>query len=314
MTNFYNEKQKQQYIDYSVKIDKDSERIMTSWFNRTAFVENELEKDLCDWNVNEIIDYYKSLVIHSLESLMVLHSHFQRYTFWCLDKNLVKDSQNHYTEIDREILNAKCVNSSYLKQGIVTRNELLNLIEGDNVRNPYEKFLLLGIFEGIGDKGFLDFKNLTMDDIHENVITLPGRKLTISDELVHFAKIASSEYKYQSYGENGKTSFTVFDENDIRIIKRKEGCIELKDSGYSHKMTVNIENIRRNNGDIPVFSQSMIFQSGRLEMIRKFMKQDNCKAIDAIKTHLSEITYRYRTIQGIQRYCDKWADFLYPED
>lgn len=311
----YNEKRKAEYIKYAVTIDAAAERVYNTQFAKTYSLEKKYDKDLCDWNVNEILDFYQSLITHSLESLMVLHSLFQRYTTWCLNNLLVKDSQNHFEEIDRHILNAKCVNSSYLKQGIVTREQLLNILsDEDMVRNPYEKFILLGIYEGIGGKGFLDFRNLSMKNIKDNIITLPNRELKISDELVKLAKLASSEYKYQSYGNIAKNSYSSFDEQDERIIKRKEGCKELSDSGYTHKMIVNLEKIKENNDDLPVFNQSMLFQSGRLEMIRKFMKQDNCEAIVAIKKHLDEIAYRYRTIQGIQRYCDKWSEFLYLED
>lgn len=311
----YNEKRKTEYIQYAAKIDKMQERIMTLQFKRTCVNEKRLKKDVCDWNANEIIDYYQSLVLYSLESLLVLHSHFLRYAAWCLDHTLIKDSQNHFEEIDRHILNSKCVNTSYLKQGIVTRDQLLGILEtGGFVRNPYEKFIVLGMFEGVGGRGLLDFKDLSMDSIEGNKIKLIGRELEISDELIRYAKIASSEYKYQSYGDITKNAYGSFDEEDKRIVKRKEGCKELGDTGFTHRMVVNLERIKANNNDLPCFSQSMLFQSGRLAMIRKFMREDGTEPVMTIKQHLSEITYRYRTIQGIQRFCDKWSEFLYMED
>lgn len=304
----FNEQRKMEYINVAGQIDKMGKSIMKRRFKQSEPYEIQLNKDLCEWSVVEIINFYKSQVIRSLESLMMMHSAYNRYASWCLANSMIPDSQNHFTEIDREILNAKCINKAYLRNGIVSRKELLKLLKKDDIRNFFEQFLILGAFEGIGGKQLLDFQNLTMDDFEGNTVKLRNRTLVISSELIHFASLASDEYNFYSYSDGRSDS--QFKPDDKRIIKARENANELSGAGWNHKLNTIMRRISLNNDDSPVYNFAMLSESGRLEMIRNFMIQDNSDSLTTIKNHDDEIAVRYGRIQGRERFCDKWSEFL----
>lgn len=311
----YNELQKKAYLDYidHEGINSRLRPILTNWFQRTEPWENQLGKDLCEWTTTEILDFYKSLVNRSLESLMMIHSRFRGYARWCLVNARIEDSQNHFDEIDREILNNQCVNAGFLYQGIVTRQELMPLINSPKIQNAYERFLLLGLFEGIGGSGYSDFHYLTMDDFEGHTVKLKGRQLEVSDELLRLARLAANEYEYFPYGDSKRT--WLFSRSDARLIKRKDnkrsenGIEELSDKGFRHIIALNIKKLS-DICETPAFSQAMLFESGRLHMIKEFMKQDGCDAEEAIRTHEDTIIKYYGKIYGRTRYLDKWSSFL----
>lgn len=304
----YNEERKQEYIRIAKQKNAQLDMILTARFNETAPIEERLGKDLCEWTVPEILNYYKSVVSRSLETLIVMHSHFNQYAKWCLSNLFMEDSQNHFDEIDREILNAECVNRGYLDNCIVTRETLLHLLNTKPIVNTYEKFLVLGIFEGIGGKGFSDFLNLTMDDFDGNTVKLPNRTITVSPELVALAKKSSETYEYrQSPLVRWQREF---DANDNRIIKAIEGSnLNPSETTFRHRIKVRLLKMISDYNE-PAFNNTMLFESGRLEMIRKFMEQDGTDAITAIKQHDDEISNRYGRIYARERYVDKWSQFL----
>ena len=304
----YNEERKREYIQIAKKNNVQLEVALNARFNETAPMEEKLGKDLCEWTVPEILNYYKSLVSRSLETLIVMHSGFNQYAKWCLANLFMEDSQNHFDEIDREILNSECVNKGYLDYGIVTRQELLNLLRNKEIANVSEKFLLLAIFEGVGGKGFSDFLELTMDDFTGNKLNLPGRVITVSEELKNLAQKSSETYEYNQ-GPLVRWQ-RHFDPTDTRILKVIEGSNlhpELKT--FRHRLKVRLLKIQEEYNE-PAFNNTMLFESGRLEMIRNFIKEDKTSAIVAIKQHDDEIANQYGRIYARERYVDKWAKFL----
>lgn len=312
----YNEKQKMAYLNYIADegINKRIIPILTKRFSLTEPFEQALDKDLCEWTAHEIIDYYQSLVNRSLESLLMIHSHLNGYARWCLINARVRDSQNHFEELDREIINAKCINTGYLNQGIVTRDELLKMLKTPKILNAYERFLLLGLFEGIGGAGYSDFQFLTMDDFDGETVHLPHqRSFTVSKELIRYAREASEDFEYHPYGTS-KRAWT-FDKEDKRIVKRKENgrndlqIDELSSKGFRHIIALNLKRLSE-ECDTPTFSNAMLFESGRLHMIREWMRKDKSDAETVIKAHDDEIALRYGKIYGRARYLDKWASFL----
>lgn len=305
----YNEKRKKQYIQIALEADKMSEQILPRWFSLCEPYETKLNRDLCEWNSKEIIDFYQSLVLKSLETLRMIHSAYTRYTSWCLANSMIPDSQNHFTEIDREVLNTKCINKAYLRNGIVTREELLKMLKDDKmVKNPFEKFIILGIFEGMGGKQLTDFQNISIDIFKSDKMQLKKRVLSYSKELKKLAEESSEEYTLYMY-TNSREINASFDVTDTRIIKSRVNSKELSGSGWNHKINIILKKICDYN-NTPAFTAAMLSESGRLEMIRNYMKKDNISAIEAIKKYDDEITERYGRIQGRERYCDRWSEFL----
>ena len=58
---FYNNEIKQSFINE--KNSYKNKNFIESWFKKSAPFEKELDKDLCYWDVNDIISFYKLLLI-----------------------------------------------------------------------------------------------------------------------------------------------------------------------------------------------------------------------------------------------------------
>ena len=119
----YNEDIKQRYILEKESTTSTPEGCLKKLFQKTSEYEKRLEKDISSFTVYEIIDFYKTFNTPSQGSLVVINSHLNLYTDWCLKQNLVSDYQNHFYEINHDILQT-CINTLALKRSIISREEL----------------------------------------------------------------------------------------------------------------------------------------------------------------------------------------------
>lgn len=303
----YNEQFKETYISNKEYINMNLRNYLTCQFNKSAETEERLGKDLYDFTVNEIIDYYKSLFSGALETLLVLNSQFAQYTRYALARNLVKDSQNHYEELDNEILYT-CVNIDLMKEKIMTRKEILN--KASLMPNAFEKFLLLAPFEGISGNNFIEISNLSMENFNGNEVHLcTGRVLTVSNELVRFAEEAAAEYQYMAYGKDGSTIERKFRQSDFRIIKDMFNVYVSDEERDRIKVYHRYVKIREMHG-ICGASIKALNESGRLAMIKRFMKEDHTDAKTTILNHREIIEYTFGTIASMTRYLVKYSSYL----
>lgn len=136
----YNEELKQRYIREKRETTIIGLNFLERQFINIAGYEEELGKDLSNFTTPEIIEYYKILGSRSLESLIVINSQYSMYTQWCLQQNLVLDSQNHYLEMNNDIL-LQCLNQTIIDKSIVTREEFLDLIH--QLPNYRDQFIFI---------------------------------------------------------------------------------------------------------------------------------------------------------------------------
>ena len=83
----FNEKLKNIYIKEKSESVTLPSNYLECQFNKVEKMEEESNKDVCNFTAYEIIEYYKTLNIAALESLAVMNSHFSMYTQWCLQNN-----------------------------------------------------------------------------------------------------------------------------------------------------------------------------------------------------------------------------------
>ena len=273
-------------------------------FRRIQEKEEEYGKDLYDWSVEEIIGYYKWLATPSLESLMVMNNQYKLYTAYALRNGMVKDNQNHFDEIDITTLNT-CVNIGLAQKKIITRAELLDILESSDVENVSDKVIALAIFEGILGKELTELTSLEPTDINpkNNMVKLvSGRKLTISDKLKFWCFESAEEYDY--YNSLQKVANKKYISSDTRVIKRLSNSTV--DSIHQRHKTIN----RRLDHLIDVtgcnaFGVGSLRESGRLEMIRELREKKNLSLDEALKD--KDMLYRYGIISSRKRYCLKFG-------
>ena len=290
LEHYYKGSNKQEFIIEVMPRNPNLERILTYEFATLKSYEEELGKEVSNFTVKELLDYYKSLFSHSMDTLVSLNGRLRAYAEWSLRHNLVRDNQNHFEEITPELLN-QCVNQGFYNQGIVSRQNLLAQIK--IFKNACDKFLVLGIFEGLQGKGLCDFWDITMDDFEGNVVTLKSkRKLVVSDELVEYAKKSSEEDMFFSVSGSGETQDYKFKEGDNRIIKAMWNTVVAKetDTILSRRMLNKLVRLQKEY-DVP-YTRVLLRESGRIDMI-KGLRKDGEAWKDTWNKYQDEISYRY---------------------
>ena len=193
----FNEELKNRYIKEKRESTIIGLNFLERQFINISNYEEELGKDLSNFTTPEIIEYYKILGGRSLESLTVINSQYSMYTQWCLQQNLVIDSQNHYLEMNSDIL-FQCLNQTIIDKSVITREELLNMIY--QLPNYRDQFIFLYLFEVGKDKDFFSLTHCKLEDFdkEKKVLYLTGRTPKVSDELIRIAEEADKQDTYYS--------------------------------------------------------------------------------------------------------------------
>lgn len=298
----YNKEYKQEYLE-TIR-NKTNLYNVETYFKKAGTYESNLGKDLYDFSINEILDYYKSLCTPSLDLLMVINNQFKMYTAKALNDSVIKDSQNHYDEITNTLLR-NCINLGLAEAKVLDRKDLLFILESDAVENPNEKFLALAFFEGISGTNLCEFFDLTIKnfDIEKKEVHLSsGRILSVSDDLIKWAIISSETYKYSN--GNSAIENKNFKLDDNRIVK--SFCNNIKESprGYYRSLLRRMNELQSKTNCWGL-GYGALRESGRLQMMRDISKEKNISYHKAL--YDKDLIYRYGKVGSRTRYLLKYG-------
>lgn len=294
----YNHERKTQYLKEK-KMKSDISDNLRGWFEQAEFFEKKSDMDLCEWNTNEIIEFMKYIGTPRIQVLVLMSNQFALYADWCLINRLVKDNQNHFREMGQEIL-CQCVDLEKLKQYVFSGQELMEYI--NKLPNYQDKFMFLGTFEGFTAKNLADIK---VCDIERNIASLSdGRKIEVSNKLVTTMLEANDELIYAPMTDDLKkfpclkidTVIKPFDRKNARsgvslILGRFRKCAAFL--GFSD---MNFKDVS---------------ESGRLEFIKRMMKERNITLAEAISGDTRRIIeYHYGKIQNRLTYMNTYGQFI----
>lgn len=272
----YNEAIKRKYIEENKYRNLNLEKQCEIFFNRCEPYEKRLNKDISSFSTMEIMECFKAFNTVSLESLMNAKSQYKIYTDWCINNKDVAytievDYQNHFREINTEMLK-RCLNYYLKTKRIITRSFILN--NWNVLLNPSEKFIMLGIFEGIGANtniAYKDFEGLKLSDFDTDTheLHLKDRAIRFSDELYAVAKESANTFENEVYDKNGKL-------RHIKLIEDSEGLIikpgvNARSYDYRNiiiKKMMKIKDAFNNH----VINIQTLKESGRIDMINRLIK------------------------------------------
>lgn len=214
----FNEKIKREYIAY-----RKPQRIFPSVnyldliFENSEPMETELNVDINSFSAQRILEYYKRLNKKDVQSLKNLNSELTEYVNWCKENGIVNDLQNHFEETkSTEVLNT-CINHVVNQNALLNREQVLNICDAGFVKNECDKFIILGLFEGImgdhyedlflADKESFDYSELVYHCKN-------GKDYHISDKLYHYAENA---WESECYYSNTDKTYTY--EKSTKCIK-----------------------------------------------------------------------------------------------
>ena len=304
----FNSELKTRYIEDKSNISIFPNNYLICNFNKIEKQEIELNKDACNFTTKEIIDFYKSLNISSLEVLAVLNSHLSLYTDWCLQNNLVKDNQNHYSLIGLDEMKG-CLNKVLLDKKVVSRKEIVKWSE--ELPNPKDQVVLLGLFEGLKGKDFCDFVNLRKEDVNGNKLKLyDGREIIISDRLARYIQESIKENTYYSVSGNLVKTMTLVDRG--YVLKNYPNVKEDTTDFIKGRVIYNsIARSLKYLGVIHFMSANSIFDSGKIWLIKKRAKELDMTSKEYIYSpHIEEIEYRFNIKIVKSNFWLKYQDYL----
>lgn len=269
MYRIYNEEMKQRYIKEKNKSSIISAYYLECQFDKVSSMEKEYGKDVSNFTVYEIIEYYKMLNLSSLDSIVVMNSHFSMYTQWCLQENSVVDNQNHFLEMTMDMLKG-CLNKMLVDMKIISRDIILDWVS--QLPNPRDQFILLGLFEGLKGKGFCELARLKPEDIIGNTAHLyTGRTIQISNELISIARNCVEEDKYYSISGRGIKTMPLICRG--YIIKDYPNAREdVSDFQLGRKIYNSITRVLDYFDMKRIMSANTITESGKIYMIKERAK------------------------------------------
>lgn len=277
-------------------------------FKKTEPFEQLLNKDVYDFTVYEIINMYKMLNFKSIDSLYVLNNRLGQYVQWALTENLVKDSQNHFMEINREMM-MECINKIAQDLRIVSRQQVLNWCY--SLPNASDKFVILGVFEGLGGFQWEDFWNSSINDIdrEKKTIKLRNREIHISDDLIAYADESNNADKYYAMSGNHARA-TGLVENS-KIIKDKQNTKRDKPRNKKAMIYVGIRKCFTFLNISDWFSLTILHQSGMIDYIKRRSNELGISCYDYLfSDHKREVEYQYGVNIVRSSFWTKYKEYL----
>ena len=305
---FYNSELKIQYIEEKSKEVIISNNYLECQFNKTCKFEEELNKDLSNFTVYEIVEYYKMLNISSFDTLFVMNSQFSMSTKWFLQNCMVKDNQNHFLEMTLEHLK-NCLNKALVNMKIVSRDTILNWV--DQLPNPKDQFVLLGLFEGLKGKDFCELSKLRPEDIKGNIATLcTEREIELSDRLLKIISDCVVEDKYYSISGNGTKVMPLIDKGFI-IKDYPNARGDVSDFQLGRKIYNSITRILNYFDVLNFMTANSIAESGKLQMIKEKAKELNMTCKDYIySNYIIEVEKKFNSKIVRSIFWLKYDDYL----
>jgi len=289
----YNQSIKERYINEKESTTFTPEGYLPRLFNKTEEFESRYGKDVSSFTVYEIIDFYKTMNVSSLESLNVINSHLTLYVDWCLKQNMVDDCQNHFTELNNDML-FKCINKAAINKSIITKDTLYNWFT--IIPNASDAFIMIALFEGIKGKEFCEIANLKYEDFdleRKTVMLCTGRELTVSDKLIKIAKESFDSTDYYPVGGTTERKMPLL--NEPYIVKNYPNCqVDISDF---HKGRRIYRKLLRNFEFLGVaewMKPNSLTESGKIDYINRRSEELSISGKDFIYSdYAKEIEDRY---------------------
>ena len=296
---YYNMEFKSQYLKESKERNKSNDKTVDLLFRRIAPVEESLGKDLYDFSVTDIVGYYKYLSTSSIDSLVVMNNQYKLYAAYAQRMGLIKDNQNHYAEIDNKVLRG-CIHQKLFEAKMISRQELLDILNSSAVENVSDKAMALAIFEGIIGKNLTDLSLLEPTDFNQQNGTVKlhsGMVLNVSPKLMEWCLESANEYEF-----NNSTSRRInklYHQDDTRVIKRQSNSTVDTDKARHKMINRRLDRLIDATG-CNAFTVGALKESGRLQMIKDLMKGGK-SLTEAL--YDKEMIRRYGDIPSRKKYC-----------
>ncbi|WP_440110200.1 phage lytic cycle repressor MrpR family protein [Paenibacillus sp. QZ-Y1] len=292
---FYNESQKERFLkDLGESTKKAYSRVL----KRVSIMENKLNKDLYDFNLQEISQFFLLLKSTKISSLQQTGSIVKMYIDWAIEQDLRKDNINPLAAVASFDWYSQFVDDS--QQTLFNEDDIAEIVDG--CLNYQDKAMAQGIFEGILGRENSELLNMKMKHIsatedkdkfrvklfNDTLTGRESREITISKYLYDILRIANDEDKYiKNNGilkPNIKIDHNELIENDYIIRSAINSRVKQDIDEPSPSQLVNRRVAKISKWfNLPLFTIVNIRNSGMLRMAKELYEKHKQLEIKEIK-------------------------------
>lgn len=306
-SRYYNKQLKDRYLSEKEMTLSIPANYIDVQFRKSSETEYELDKDVSNWTIYEIVEYYKLLNMTSFESLMCLNSILSQYTQFCLENSLVRDNQNHFLECTKDVISS-CLNKAIFDKKIVVRETVLKWVE--ELPNPKDQFVMLSLFEFGKSKDYKDLVNAKEENLKEYMLNLSDRTVKISDKLINIIRDCKAEDTYYSISGKGVKTMPLVDYGYI-IKSYPNQNMDLSDFQKGRNIYIACQRMFDYLGIKQWMSPNDIVESGKLYMIKERAKELNITPIQYVYSdYIKEVERQFGCSIVRSVYVKKYSEYL----
>jgi integrase len=269
----YNEFQKKRYLKYcSDTYEPMTIGLIERIFTSTEVAENQYEKDVCDFNPIEVVDFLKGLNSKSRRRLQSTCIRLSKYYEWCknvehLTSNIINpfDSRGIDIVIDG-ILPKEDLNKKYFTK--IQYLEMLN-----EIADVSNKFISYAFYSGLSFEELVNLKTGDLDFEHNIVHLINGRDLKVDTMFKHFMIETSDQTQYFADGIEKESRSKAYDyaESEYVIRTCSKNMAEPASQSY---ITTRMKVIKEQMGN-EFISITTLYKNGMINYIKEqFAKKD----------------------------------------
>lgn len=313
----FNEQIKKEYIEYRKPQRKfPSVNYLELIFENSESMEVELNTDINSFSAQRILEYYKRLNKRDVQSLKNLNSELTEYVNWCKENGIVNDLQNHFEETkSTEVLN-KCINNVVNQNALLNRKQIIDICDADYVKNECDKFIILGLFEGIMGDHYEDLFLAEKEDFDHSELVYHcknGKDYYISEKLYSYAENA---WEAECYYSNTDKSYKY--EESTKVIKNYRRVPSTNPQAQIARIWKRIIKIL-SYADIDGVSLSefitakKIYESGMVDYLKKYANENDISFHDLVYGNNFEKIMKYRNYKmptGRKEFYTKYCMYM----
>ena len=181
------------------------EATVRATLNRALEFERKFQKPFYEFNVDEILEMYKSMHAISDRSLQNTNLTLKHATRWMIDRKKLSNN-SPYEDVTKELMQ-KCVDTNKKKNMILTQDDLEE-IKGD-LLNWTDKGILQMLFLGAGGNWLKELTFFDMSQVSRKeglMYFKTGKVIPITEEDYELIRKACAEEELMSFGETSRIS------------------------------------------------------------------------------------------------------------
>lgn len=285
MSQLYNPEIKERYLS---TFDSDGTRnVIRHLFYKSYSTEYLLEKDLCNFNLNEIEKVIRNINPHDYRVAKTNGSRIYNYIKWAIEEGYRTNKLNPMKGIDNSFYEELIDKSKKIHYSF---DEFIELLE--QLPNAQDQALLVLFWEGldIEEIRFIRYEDINWNKNEIKIMKRGGEILEVNDKFMRYIENAYKSSEYKTYKEDGRYTENVLLPSDY-LFKNTKSPRTKENTPVSYNTIYNrLINIKT-EFNLDYLTQNSLKQSAQMYMIVEMYKKEG----ELKYKHWAKIGEKYNT-------------------